>query len=287
MRRRALLALLALPAAGCASTQSRMHRALDPSMEGALRTEEYLFSVSGISSVPSRLTRSDGFIYLSDLAPQMRYLANSGDTARYRALRDFVRDRMLRRDADGLVPARVYRDGAPLQQATPYGYVFLRRALHEAWQNFGDTASAQLLARIKWNETPPSASYGTLYRLTANCHDAAEVVSSDPTAGRRVLGEARRLIHSPSVEAEKAAAGTTAVDGEVAALACLTRLGLALDDPDASVRNLDDLLRHLAPLVEHSGRPDLGTTADVLLTLRRVRAAGPRYYEPPARSRSR
>lgn len=280
MSRLVLLVSMALGATACASSQSRMHRALDPSMERVLRTQQYLFSVSGISSNPSRLARGDGYIYLSDLAPQMRYLAHTGDTARYRVLRAFVQEHMLRRDPDGFVPGRRYRADASFQPATPYGYLFLNRALSEAWQSLRDTASAQLVAQIKWNETPSSASYPTMYKLMTRCAEAMDVVSTDPAAGRAVLKDAKALLHAPKVEAEQAAEGKTALEGEADALACLTRLSIALADPDATVRNLDHLLDHLNPLLNHSGRPDMGTTADILLTLNRVRAAGPRYFDP-------
>jgi hypothetical protein len=283
MSRHVLLVVVALGAAACASSPSRMHRALDPSMERVLRTEQYLFNVSGISSVPSRLARGDGFIYMSDLAPQMRFFANTGDTARYRVLRAFVQDHMVRRDPDGLVPARMYRANASFQQATPYSYLFLGRALREAWLNLGDTASAQLVGQIKWNEMPSTANYSTMYKVMTRCAEAMDVVATDPATGRAVLKDAKALmINTPKVkvEAEQAALGATAAKEEMDALSCLIRLSIALSDPDATVRNLDHLLDHLQPLVSHSGRPDPGTTADILLTLNRVRSAGPRYFEP-------
>jgi hypothetical protein len=285
MSRHVLLVSVAFGAAACASSQSRMHRALDPSMERVLSTEQYLFSVSGISSNPSRLARGDGYIYLSDLAPQMRYLANTGDTARYLALRAFVQEHMVRRDPDGFVPRNRYRADASFQSATPYGYLFLNKALREAWLSFGDTASAQLVAQIKWNEAPSTANSTAMYRLMARCAEAMDVVSTDPAAGRAVLKDAKALIHTSKVEAEQATPGTTAVEGEADALSCLTRLSVVLADPDATVRNLDHLLDHLKPLLNHSGRPDMGTTADILLTLNRVRSAGPRYFDPVNASR--
>jgi len=263
-----------------------MHRALDPSMERVLRTEQYLFNVSGISGNPSRLTRGDGFIYLSDLAPQMRFLANAGDRARYIALRAFLQDRMLRQDPDGLVPARSFRAGAPFEPATPYGYRFLNPALRDAWQQLADTGSAQLLAQIKWREMPSSAPQTPLDVIVARCAGAMVVVATNQAPGRAELRDARVLLGSAKRDAQRAAAGIAAVEDEVQALSCLTRLGVALNDPDATVRYLDHLLDHLSPLQALSGRPSLGTTADVLLTMRQVRSVGPRYYEPaPARSR--
>jgi len=286
MRSRSLILVAAtFGVAACASAPSRMHRALDPSMERVLRAQQYLFSVSGISGVPARLARGDGFIVLSDLAPQMRYLANTGDTARYRALRAFVQEHMLRRDANGLVPARAYRADAQFQQATPYGYLILGQAFRDAWKNLGDTASAQLLAQVKWAEMPSTNGHTTIYRLMMKCAEASDAVSTDRASGEAVLREAKSLINSRQAQALELAAGTAAVDGEVAALACLTRLGIALGDPDATVRNLERLLDRLEPLLLHSGRTDLGTTSDILLTLDRVRAAGPRYYEPVAEAR--
>jgi hypothetical protein len=195
-------------------------------------------------------------------------------------LRALVQEQMVRRDPDGLVPARRYRADAAFEQATPYGYLFLGKALREAWKLLGDTASAQLVAQIKWREMPSTASYTSMYKLMARCAEAMDVVATDPASGRAVLKDAKALINSPKVEAEQTSVGVTAVEGEVDALSCLTRLSLVLADPDASIRNLDHLLDHLAPLIIHSGRPDLGTTADILLTLHRVREAGPRYFEP-------
>jgi hypothetical protein len=63
-------------------------------------------------------------------------------------------------------------------------------------------------------------------------------------------------------------------------LSCLTRIGLALNNPDATVRYLDRMLDLLEPFLTHSGRTDLGTGADVLLTLHRVREAGPKWAFP-------
>ena len=146
---RSTLVVGALCLAACATTQSRMHRALDPSMERALSTEGYLATVAGISQYPERLTRGDGYVYLSDLAPQMRYLATVGDTARFRALRSFVYQKMMRRDAAGMAPILAYREGAASRPATPYGVRFLREALRGGWRLMGDTLSATMLAQMQ------------------------------------------------------------------------------------------------------------------------------------------
>lgn len=283
MTRRAGLALaigFALTAAGCASSQSRMHRALDPSMERVMRTESYLWTVSGISGFPGRLVRGDGKVYLADVAPQLRYLASTGDTARFLQLRTFVYGKMVRRDSTGLSPLRAYRDGAPFEPATQYGVKWLSKALMDGWTQMGDTLSAMMLAQLRMDDatTPPHATQ--MYLLTIACGDAMDVVSVDPQPAREVLARAKRLFRTGEAEAEQRAVGITEAEGEVDLLSCLTRVGLALEDPDVTVRYLDHMLGHLSPLVSHSGRPDLGTTADVLLTLHRVRKAGPQYYDP-------
>lgn len=273
----ALSGLLVL-AAGCASAPSaRMGRALDASMERVLRTESYLRSVAGISSHPSRLTRSDGFVYLSDVAPILRYLAEVRDTARFRTLRSFATDKMMRRGPSGYEMARRYREGGAFEGATPYGYTWTTQALAEGWRLLGDTASASVLAQMAPFGAGAAQNPSVMYQLSVACGDASEVVKADPAAARAVLARARKFVGSQRAAEEQAAPGSTAVEGEVDLLSCLTRLGLALEDPDASVWYLDHLLDRLKPLLMHSGRPDLGTAADILLTLRRVREAGPEY----------
>jgi hypothetical protein len=273
----ALSAVLAL-AVGCASAPpARMHRALDASMERVLRTETYLRSVAGISSYPSRLTRGDGFVYISDVAPILRYLAEVRDTVRFRALRSFTTDKMIRRGPSGFEIARRYREGEAFQAATSYGYVWTTQALAEGWRLLGDTASASVLAQLAPPESSAAQSPSEMYRLSLACGDAMDVVAFDTAPARAVLKQARTLVGSAKAATEQAALGVTAVEGEVDLLSCLTRMGIAVQDPDATVRYLDRLLDLMAPLVVHSGRPDMGSAADVLLTLRRVREAGPEY----------
>lgn len=282
MTRRALtvtaLAGLLVLAHGCASSAPvRMRRALDGSMERVLRTESYLRSVAGISSQPARLTRGDGFIYISDVAPILRYLADVRDTTRFVALRGFATDKLMRRGSTGYEVARRYREGDPFEGATPYGYLWTTQALAEGWRLLGDTASASVLAQMAPSGVGAGQNPSIMYQLSVQCGDASEVVRTDPAAARAILARAKKFIGTQRAAEEQAALRSTAVEGEVDLLSCLTRLGLALEDPDVTVWYLDHLLDHLKPLLVHSGRPDLGTAADILLTLRRVREAGPEY----------
>ncbi|MDP1891817.1 MAG: hypothetical protein Q8K55_13070 [Gemmatimonadaceae bacterium] len=273
----ALTGVLVL-AAGCASAPPvRMRRALDASMERVLRTESYLRSVAGISSHPSRLTRGDGFVYISDVAPILRYLAEVRDTARFRALRAFTTEKMMRRGPSGFEVARRYRDGAAFEAATPYGRVWTTQAFAEGWRLLGDTVSASVLAQLAPPDKALAQHPSELSQLSITCGDAMDVVTLDPAPARAVLRRARTLVGSAKAAEDQAALGSTAVEGEVDLLSCLTRTGLALRDPDATVRYLDRLLDRMEPLVKRSGRPDMGTAADILLTLRRVREAGPSF----------
>ena len=273
----ALTTVLVL-AVGCASAPpARMHRALDASMERVLRTEAYLRSVAGISSHPSRLTRGDGFIYLSDVAPILRYLADVRDTARFRTLRGFMTDKMMRRGPSGFEVARRYRDGEAFQGATPGSYVWATQALAEGWRLLGDTASASVLAQLAPQGPSSPQDPSALYQLSLACGDAMDLATADPAPARAVLTRARTLVGSSREARGQSARGVTAAEGEADLLSCLTRAGIAVQDPDATVRYLDRLLDRMEPLVRHSGRPAIGTTADILLTLRRVREAGPEY----------
>lgn len=274
----AALSAVLVVAAGCASAPpARMHRALDASMERVLRTEAYLRSVAGISSYPSRLTRGDGFVYISDVAPILRYLAEVRDTARFRSLRSFTIDKMMRRGPSGFEIARRYREGEGFLEATPYGYVWTTQALAEGWRLLGDTVSASVLAQLAPHEAASAQNPSEMYQLSLACGDAMDAVAFDQAPARAVLKRARTLVGSAKAATEQAALGVTAVEGEVDLLSCLTRVGIAVQDPDATVRYLDRLLDRMAPLLVHSGRPDMGTAADILLTLRRVREAGPEY----------
>ncbi|MFA6166419.1 MAG: hypothetical protein WC700_07390 [Gemmatimonadaceae bacterium] len=265
-------------AAGCASAPpARMRRALDASMERVLRTEAYLRNVAGISSHPSRLTRGDGFVYLSDVAPILRYLAEVRDTARFRTLRVFATDKMMRRGPSGFEVAHRYRDGAAFQAGTPYDYVWTTQALAEGWRLLGDTASASALAQLAPQEPASLQGLSEPYRLSIACGDAMDVVTTDPAPARVVLKRARTVVGSARATRLQSARGVTAAEGEADLLSCLTRAGIAAQDPDATVGYLDRLLDRMEPLVRNSGRPDMGTAADILLTLRRVREAGPEY----------
>jgi hypothetical protein len=276
-----ILTIAALAASACASAQPRMWRALDPSMERVLRTETYLSTVSGISANPAKIMRGDGYVYMADLAPQLRFLANTADTTRYRALRAFLSDKMMRHNGAALAPMRRYRSGAVFEPATQYGVIWLNTALRDGWKLLGDTASAMMLAQVRMVEAPPPPNATRVYNLTVACGEAMDVVQTSLVAARDVVSRAKTLLADPTVETEQAKAGVTVVEGEADLLSCLTRVGLALQDPDVTVTYLDHLLTHLTPLMVHSGRPDLGTTADILLTLHRVREAGPRYFDPP------
>ena len=274
----AALAGALLVSAGCASAPSaRMSRALDASMERVLRTETYLRNVAGISSHPSRLTRGDGFVYLSDVAPILRYLAEVRDTVRFRALRSFMTDKMLRRGPSGFEVARRYRAGEAFQGATPYGYVWTTQALAEGWRLMDDTASASVLAQLAPQAPASLQDPSEMYQLAHACGDAMDVVTFDRAPAHAVLKRARTLVGGAREARMQAARGVTVAEGEADLLSCLTRAGIAVQDPDATVRYLDRLLDRMEPLVRQSGRPDMGTAADILLTLRRVREAGPQY----------
>jgi hypothetical protein len=280
----ALSALAALSelAAPAAMAQRPMQRALEPSMERVLIMEDYLRTVSGLSKHPERLSRSDGYVYLSDLAPVMRYFAETEDRASYVQLRTFLLANMLQRRPEGILLARRFRTGQPFERATPYGYHWTRKALLDAWQAFGDTISAATLAQLVPIEQDGASSSG-MYTLSLDCADAMDVVKSDPAPGRAVLSRAKSFVGTKKAREEQLATGSVAAEGEVDLLSCLTRLGVALNDPDAAVRYLDRMLDLLHPFLQHSGRTDLGTGADVLLTLHRVREAGPTWSALPAR----
>ncbi len=273
----ALTGLMVLAQSCASSPPLRMRRALDASMERVLRTESYLRSVAGISSQPARLTRGDGFIYISDVAPILRYLADVRDTTRFRALRGFATDKLMRRGPAGFEVARRFREGGAFEGATPYGYLWTTQALAEGWRLLGDTASASVLAQLAPSSVGAGQNPSIMYQLSVQCGDASEVVKTDPAAARAVLARAKQFIGTQRAAEKQASVRSTAVEGEVDLLSCLTRLGLALEDPDVTVWYLDHLLDHLEPMLVHSGRPDLGTSSDILLTLRRVREAGPEY----------
>ncbi len=281
MRRQATGAVLALATlTACASGPSRMHRALDASMERVARTEAYLRSVSGITGTPSRLMRGDGFIYLADISPQLRYLAVTADTARYRSLRSFVANSLMRRDSTGLVPARRLRAGAGFEAAIPYGVRRLSEALATGWQYLGDSASAVMVAQLAPVADGPDRLYSATDRLAVRCVAAELATTSEPALARAMLASAKDFRGGVPV-IEESALGMRGIDGDLVVLSCLTRLALSQRDEDATVRSLDRLLDELDQFARRSGRPDPGTGADVLLTLAQVRAAGPKYSSHP------
>lgn len=269
--RRVTPILGALIASACAAAPiNRMQRALDPSMERVLRTENYLRNVAGITGTATRLMRGDGFIYLSDLAPQLEFLADMRDTVRYRTLRTFIEEKMIRRDAAGWTPWRRYRADAAFEAATPYGYHWLAEGLAAGWGALGDTASAVLIARVVWPGEEAAKSYAPSYRFTMQCEDAEDVSATDRARGRALLKTA---------DAQLKALAIRGSDAELDVVSCLTRLAVSVEDPDATVRYLDRMLDIVAPFLEHSARPDAGTSADVLMTLHRVRVVGPTYFD--------
>ena len=280
MRRLRWLPVVAV-AMACASVTARgpMQRALDPSMERALRAETYVRAVSGITGDALRFARSDGFVYLADVAPSLRHLGLAGDTASYRRLRRFVETGMIERDSSGVHPRRRVRAGAPTERATPYAVGRLGDALAIGWQSLGDTASAVLAASLRAGESPEPAGSAT-DQLVERCVTALASVSTDAAKGRRLLSSSRQFRGGESA-GQASTLDLRGSDGDLVALACLTRLGLAVKDPDETVRFLDRMLDLLAPLQARSGRPDPGAAAEVLQALREVRAVGPQYYLTP------
>ncbi len=265
-------------ATACASVTARgpMQRSLDPSMERALRAETYVRAVSGISGDALRFARSDGYVYLADVAPSLSHLGLAGDTASYRRLRRFVETSMIERDSAGVQPRRRVRTGAPVELATPYAVRRLGDALALGWQALGDTASAVLAASLRAGESPEPSGSAT-DQMVERCVTAMASVSADEATARRVLAGARQF-RGGETAGQASGLDLRGSDGDLVALACLTRLSLAVKDPDATVRFLDRMLDRLAPLVSRSGRPDPGAAAEVLQALREVRAVGPRYY---------
>ena len=280
MRRLILLAVLTVAAAACASAGPRgpMQRALDASLERVQRTETYIQAVSGITGDASRLARGDGFVYLADVAPTLRHLGLTGDTASYRKLRQFVQASMMARDSAGAQPRRRFRVQAPFEPASPYAVRRLGDALALGWQAFGDTASAALAASLRSGEVP--ALTGTPSDLLVQqCMAADATVRTDPGVARTLLASAKGF-GSAAPSAQESQLDLRGIDGELVALACLTRMGLAVRDPDATVRFLDRLLDRLSPFLRGSGRPDPGAAAELLLALREVRLAGPHHALP-------
>ncbi len=280
MRRLVLSVVLAVSAAACASAGPRgpMQRALDPSLERVHGAETYIRAVSGITGDASRLARGDGFVYLADVAPTLRHLGLTGDTASYRRLRQFVQASMMARDSTGAQPRRRFRVQAAFEPASPYAVRRLGDALALGWQAFADTASAALAASLRSGEAPvPTGTASDL--LVQHCMAADAVVGADPAMARQLLASAKGFGRA-APSAQESQLDLRGIDGELVALACLTRMGLAVHDPDATVRFLDRMLDRLSPFLRGSGRPDPGAAAEILLALREVRLAGPHYALP-------
>lgn len=277
MRRLTGLAILAA-ATACAGVGARgpMQRALDPSMERALGAESYVGAVSGITGDARRFARSDGFVYLADVAPALHHLGLTGDTESYRRLRQFVETSMIVRDTAGARPRRRVRGGSPLEPATPYAVRRLGDALALGWQGFGDTASAVLAASLRPGDSPEPRGSAT-DRMVEECMAAEASLRSDAATARGILAGAKHF-RGGEERGPASSLDLRGGDADLVALACLTRLALAVRDPDATVRFLDRMLDLLKPLMAGSGRPDPGAAAEVLLALREVRAAGPPYY---------
>lgn len=275
--RTASLVLVAALLGACATGQTRMARALDPSMERVLVAESYLGTVTGVSSHPERLMRSDGYVYVADVAPVMRYYAERGDTAPYLALRRYLVANLTRRQETGVELARRYRAGQSFEPAAPSGYFWARKALVQGWQNLGDTTSAVVLAQMVASGSAEASAGSALQSLALACADALELLPGDAAPARATLARGRELVGRRRAPVASTLGGA---EGEVDLLSCLTRAGVALDDPDASVRYLDRMLDILSPIQSRSGRTDLGTGADVLLTLHTVRQAGPAWSRP-------
>lgn len=271
------VAALAVTAMGCSSLgmHGPMQRALDPSMERLIDTEIYVRDVAPITGDATRLHRGDGFVYLVDAGPMMRHLALIGDSTAYRRLRRYVETSLMARDSGEARPRRRVRGLAPFEPATPYSVRRLGDALGLGWQLFGDTASAVLAASLRPTESTDQSG-STTDQLVERCTMAEVSGRVDPASARRVLASAKSFRNSVAVT-QVGRMDLRGGDGDLAALACLTRLGLALKDPDATVRFLDRLLDRLGPYANGSGRPDPGAAADVLLALREARMAGPNW----------
>lgn len=275
--RRFVFCLAVAAANGCAAApRGPMQRGLDASMERLLRTEQYIRTVTGLTSDGERLMRGDGYIYLSDVAPQLRYHAQLGDTAAYRKLRGFAASRMVLREGGVSRLRRRVRGGSPFEEATLYGAHRFSDALGLGWRLLGDTASAILAASLNAS-MDAGLGRSRADQMAERCADAEALVATDPGAGRKLLRDSR-FFNGGTAASQVSALGLRGADGDLVAFSCLTRIALALKDPDGTVRFLDRLLEQLKPFLVASGRPDPGVGADILLTLRAVRAAGPSYY---------
>jgi hypothetical protein len=187
----------------------------------------------------------------------------------------YVETSVIMRDAAGAQPRRRVRGPSDFEGATPYAVGRLGEALALGWQHFGDTASAVLAASLR-PAAPTGESGSATDQLVERCTAAVGSVGTDPATALRILAGAKSF-RGGVAAGQASRLDLRGGDGDLVALACLTRLGLAAKDPDATVRFLDRMLDKLKPMLSGSGRPDPGAAADVLLALREVRAAGPRY----------
>lgn len=262
--------------ASCASANGPMQRALDPSMEQVLAMDNYIHAVAGISGDASRFVRGDGFVYLADIAPSLGQFARTGDSASYRRLRRYVGTSVIERDATGAQPRRRVRGRTPFERAAPYTVRRLGDALALGWQQFGDTASAELAASLRFSESAGDSG-SVVDQLVERCSAAVSSAGTDPATARRILAGAKSFRGGVSA-GQASSLDLRGADGDLVALACLTRLALAAKDPDATVRFLDRMLDEMKPFLSGSRRPDPGAAAEVLLALSEVRATGPRYF---------
>lgn len=276
MRTVRMVALLAVTVTACSTWGMRgpMQRAIDPSMELLTSTVAYVRDVAGITGDATRMIRGDGYLYMVDVGPMLHHLASTRDSVRYRQLRRSVEASTLIRDSVGSPPRRRVRGKSPFEPASPYAVRRLREALMLGWQFFGDTASAALVASLPSVELT-GASGVAPDQVVQRCTMAEESGRVDPLLARRVLASAKSFPSAAAIQVSSI--DLRGGDGDLVALACLTRLGLALKNPDATVRFLDRLLKRLEPYTQGSGRPDPGAAADVLLTLRDAQAAGPKF----------
>jgi hypothetical protein len=276
MKRRLFVAATMMLTAACATTaRSGMPLALEPSMERMQATEQYLRTVAGPTGDAFRMSRGDGYVYMTDVAPTLRYLALTGDSLGYRRLRGFVATSMIRRDASGARPYARARAGAPFEDASPYAALRLGEALAIGWSLLGDTASAVLSAQLR--PVPALAARpGSVDALVEECVSAEARLATETETARAVL-QRRKDFRGGFAIGEQSALGLRDADADLVVMSCLTRLGVAVNDPDATVRFLDRMLGRLSKMVNGSGRPDFGVTADVMLTLKQAEARGPKY----------
>lgn len=271
----AFVALAVVTTLSCATGMTRMQRGLEPTMERMTRANSYLQVVAAISSDPGRISRADGHVYLADVAPQLRYMALTGDTAAYRRLRHFVETSMVRRDG-GMAELRGrYRAGAAFEPASHYGTLRMGDALSLGWGTLGDTAAGMLAAQLR----PAAGGVGAadVTQRLERCASLDAGAATDRGAARALLAREAKELTGGFGESQAAAVGLTGSDADLVLMSCLTRVAVAADDPDATVRHLEHILDRVDRMYKGSGRPNPGASSEVLLTFRVVQRVGPRY----------